>query len=39
MKINKKAQTSEFFKWILWGIFAIIIILALGYLIKNLGII
>ena len=35
---NKKGQMGDFFKWLLWIIFAIIAILGLGYLIKQLGI-
>jgi len=36
---NKFGQIGEFFKWILWGIFAIIIIIGLGYLLNKLGVV
>jgi hypothetical protein len=40
MKIinNKKGEMSDLFKWLLWAIFAVIIILALYYLFKKVGV-
>ena len=35
---DKKGQMNDFFKWILWAIFAIIILLGLYYLFKKIGV-